>query len=213
MNADSIQMHCFVLGQWMTNCHVVAGADRRCWFIDGGFDPEPMIDFVQAEALDPQGVLLTHAHVDHIAGLSRFREIWPDLPILIHATERDYLGDPQDNLSAALATPIRAPEPTGILATDTVMTLADHAFAILHTPGHSPGGITLYAPDLGVAFVGDTLFNGSIGRTDFPHSDQEALMRSIHTSLMSLPDHTRVLPGHGPETTIGAERQSNPFLQ
>lgn len=213
LTSSSLEIHRFVLGPWMTNCYVVADNIGRCWIVDAGFDPEAMISFVQNAELAPQGIALTHAHVDHIAGLESCRAAWPGLPILIHEAERQSLVDPRENLSAALATPVVAPAATSILEPGGVIEMGGCPFTIHHTPGHSPGGVTLHAPDAGIAIVGDTLFAGSIGRTDFPHSDPEALMRSIQEVLIPMPDATRVLPGHGAETTIESERKNNPFLQ
>ncbi len=139
--------------------------------------------------------------------------VYPDLPILIHAAERDFPGDTTLNLSLYVGTPIVAPDPTATFAHDDTLTLGGLAFEVRHTPGHSPGGVTFYQPDHAVALVGDTLFAGSIGRFDFPTSDGPALIRSIHEQLLTLPDATRVLPGHGPETTIGRERAGNPYLR
>ena len=209
----------FILGPWQTNCYVLhqgAGTAERsapCWIIDAGFDPHELIQFIHRQHLEPQSVLLTHAHVDHIAGLEEIRGHWPTLPILIHEMESAFLGDPTLNLSSFIALPLHAPEPTGTLRHKENLTLAGKTWEVRHTPGHSPGGITLYQPEEGTAFVGDTLFNQSIGRSDFPTSDPAALMRSIREQLLSLPDATRVLPGHGFETTIGAERRSNPYIQ
>lgn len=204
----------FTLGEWMTNCYVIhAGNDAACWIVDAGFEPEALIEYIDAKKLEPQQLLMTHAHVDHIAGIDALRAKWPKLPILIHEAERAFLTDPMLNLSAFLATPIIAPEATGVLEHGQVIDLGGYRFELRHTPGHSPGGITFYQPDQKVAIVGDTLFAGSIGRHDFPTSNGPQLMESIRTQLMTLPDDTRVMAGHGPDTTIGAERASNPFLQ
>lgn len=203
----------FTLGEWMTNCYVVhCPGNAACWIVDAGFEPQTLIEYVVAKNLEPQHVLLTHAHVDHIAGLEQIRTHWPSVPILIHPDESAFLTDPMLNLSALLAQPVVAPAATGELTEGQSLTLGGHRFEVRHTPGHSPGGVTLYQADQKVAIVGDTLFAGSIGRYDFPTSDGEQLMESIRTQLMSLPDDTRVLAGHGPDTTIGDERETNPFL-
>ena len=211
--SESLRITGFPLGEWMTNCYLVAGPSGRCWLIDAGFNPRPMLDAVQQDGLTPERIILTHAHVDHIGGLAQVQERYPKLPILIHAAEREFPAEPALNLSIALDAPLVAPEPTQTIEHGQTLTLDGHTFEIRHTPGHSPGGITLYCETQGVALVGDALFACGIGRTDFPTSDHATLIDAIQSQLMSLPNATRVLPGHGPETTIGQERTSNPFLQ
>jgi glyoxylase-like metal-dependent hydrolase (beta-lactamase superfamily II) len=210
---DDLQIQCFTLGDWMTNCYLVVAPSGHCWIVDAGFRPAPMLEAISDQNLTPQCIILTHAHVDHIAGLSQVHQAYPKVPMLIHAAERAFLTDPMLNLSAALADEIIAPEATNTLQAGQTLSLDDFTFEIRHTPGHSPGGITLYDGKQGVALVGDALFAGGIGRTDFPTSDHNTLINAIESQLMSLPDQTRVLPGHGPETTIGQERVTNPFLQ
>lgn len=230
MNFPPLKIERFALGDWQTNCYVVypihprtretggafeggaSGGGPPCWIVDAGFNPQPMIQFIKSHGLEPQRVVLTHAHVDHIGGLAQVKQAWPDLPVLIHEAERTFLEDPTLNLSAFLDEPLYAPPATGTIRHGDVLELDELAFEVRHTPGHSPGGVTLYQAKAGVALVGDALFAGSIGRTDFPTSDHDALIRSIHQQLLTLPDGTRVLPGHGPATTIGRERASNPYL-
>ena len=218
--AESFPMHIqtFTLGEWMTNCFVLhedgeaAQGKRPCWIIDAGFRPEPMTAYIKKNELEPKAVLLTHAHLDHIAGLTALRMYWPDLPILIHQSEESFLVDPLLNLSVILEEPIIVPAATGFLTHGQEMTIAGRKCKLRHTPGHSPGGITFYFPDDKLAIVGDTLFAGGVGRTDFPTSDHDLLFKSIHDQLMTLPDDTTILPGHGPQSTIGQERKFNPFL-
>lgn len=215
---DRLHIECFALGPWMTNAYVIhrrggAVAGDACWIIDAGYQPQPMIDYLQRRNLVPSQVILTHAHLDHIGGLHALVEIWPRLPILVHRSEKEFLTDPMLNLSAMLDEELIAPPATGFLEHGQKLTLEPWTFEVRHTPGHSPGGITLYQLEHQLAIVGDTLFAASIGRYDFPTSDGRALLRSIQQQLMTLPDETRVLPGHGPETTVGQERQSNPYLQ
>jgi len=205
----SIQTFC--LGQWQTNCYVLS-VGRSCWIVDAGFDPEEMLSEIARRGLDLERVVLTHAHLDHIAGLELVRHHYPEVPIHIHADEQDFLTDTRLNLSAAFVDPVVAPEATDLMRHGNILTLGGFNFEVRHTPGHSPGGISLVQHQLRLALVGDTLFAGSIGRYDFPTSDGPLLMRSIQNQLLTLPDDTRVLPGHGPETTIGQERANNPYL-
>lgn len=211
----TLHIKSFCLGDWQTNCYVLHTLDRQgpCWIVDAGFAPAPMIDYINDRELNLEKILLTHAHVDHIAGLHDIRTALGSAPILIHPEERAFLTDTFLNLSAMTDTPIVAPDADGDLTPDTKLNLGDLPFEIRHTPGHSPGGVSLYQPHAKVALVGDALFAGSIGRHDFPTSDGPLLLQSIREQLLTLPDQTCILPGHGPQTTIANERQSNPFLQ
>ncbi|MEO1237456.1 MAG: MBL fold metallo-hydrolase, partial [Planctomycetota bacterium] len=196
----------FVLGPFQTNCYVVSAESGAAWLIDVGDSPGPMFEHVEAHGLTVEKIVLTHAHADHIAGLSEAAERFPDAPIYIHEAEQGFLTDTTLNLSAGFGMPVVAPEATDLMHDGDTMSLGPIDFEVRHTPGHSPGGVALIQPDAGLALVGDTLFAGSIGRFDFPTSDGPALLRSIHERLLTLPDTTRVLPGHGPATTIGRER-------
>jgi len=211
MPENPLKIQTFTLGQWQTNCYVLS-VGQSCWIVDAGFDPEPMLDAIDQQRLTVEKVVLTHAHLDHIAGLHAVRHRYTGVPILVHADEEDFLADTRLNLSAAIIDPVVAPEATDLMRHGEELDLNGLTFDIRHTPGHSPGGITLVQPENHLAIVGDTLFAGSIGRFDFPTSDGPRLMQSIQEQLMSLPDDTRVLPGHGPATSIGHERATNPYL-
>jgi glyoxylase-like metal-dependent hydrolase (beta-lactamase superfamily II) len=204
----------FPLSDWQTNCFVVhADNSKDCWIVDCGFEPAALLDYITDNNLKPVRIVLTHAHVDHIGSLEHIHDLWPDVPILIHEDEQEFLSNPVHNLSAFTGQPIIAPAATKLLKHGDILSFNDQEFEIRHTPGHSPGGIALIHHASNQAIVGDALFAGSIGRTDFPTSDVHQLMESIHTQLMSLPDDMKIYPGHGPTSTIGRERQTNPFLQ
>jgi glyoxylase-like metal-dependent hydrolase (beta-lactamase superfamily II) len=211
--SESLQIETFCLGEFMTNCYVVATDTGAAWVVDAGFGPESMLAYLREHQLRVEQVVLTHAHVDHIAGLAQVMREVGDVPILIHEAEKAFLIDTDLNLSIYMGQPIVAPEATGFVKQGDTLTLGSHEFEVRHTPGHSPGGICLYQAAHNVALVGDTLFNGSIGRHDFPTSDFDALQRSIREQLYTLPDDTRVLPGHGNPTTIGHEKSTNPFVR
>lgn len=204
----------FVLGPVQTNCYVVrAGPGKGCWIVDAGYQPGQLIAHIRREQLEPEAVVLTHAHADHIGGVREVLDAFPGTPLWIHEAERSWLGDPELNLSAMMDMSVTAPPPDAILTNGQELRLGDSRWRVLHTPGHSPGGITLHCPDAHLALVGDALFAGSIGRTDFPGSSFETLARAIREKLYTLPPDTKALPGHGPATTIGRERQSNPFVR
>lgn len=199
---------------FQTNGYVVrVPGDPACWIIDPGFDPDELIEHIRAQGLEPQAVLLTHSHCDHIGGLHEVRAAFPDVPILIHAAERDWLTEPMKNLSGAFGFPFFAPEATGTLEHGQTLELAGTTWRVAHTPGHSPGSVSFIHEPSKQAIVGDTLFAGSIGRTDFPGSSFEQLERSIRQEFYTLDDDTRVFPGHGPPTTIGRERKANPYVR
>ncbi|MBN2051624.1 MAG: MBL fold metallo-hydrolase [Spirochaetales bacterium] len=209
----TISVKAFSLGSWMTNCYVIFNrSTASCCVVDAGFDPEPMIDFILQEGLSCEKLFLTHSHLDHIAGVRQLLHAWPDMEVLIHSAEEDFLTDPVKNLSADIGMALTAPEATGALRHGDEVEASGLILKVLHTPGHSPGGICLYSREASIAFVGDTIFHGSVGRYDFPSSDGEALFAAIREHILTLPEETRIFPGHGPDSTVGHEKKTNPFL-
>jgi glyoxylase-like metal-dependent hydrolase (beta-lactamase superfamily II) len=211
------EIRVFPLGPFETNCYVVSGPDPKpgdpCWVADCGLEPRRLISAIESLGMEPEAVVLTHAHLDHIAGLFEFRRRFPRTPIWIHRAEEQWLTDPVLNLSGGYGIEITGPTPDRLLEHGQTLTLLGEMWEVRHTPGHSPGGITLYHAASGTAIVGDTLFAGSIGRTDFPGSDHATLARSIREQIYTLPEETLVLPGHGPTTTVGREKMSNPYVR
>jgi glyoxylase-like metal-dependent hydrolase (beta-lactamase superfamily II) len=214
-------IHTFTLGPFATNCYVVEtpGSEgvRRCFLVDASFEPDEMIDFVRDSGLQPEALILTHAHVDHMAGVDQFRQAFPGLPVYMHASETDWLTNPALNLSMLSGELITAaplsPHRDKTIGQGDVLTLCGLDWTVLHIPGHSPGSIALYNAASAITLSGDALFAGSIGRTDFPGSSPRQLAASIREKLYTLPEATTVYPGHGPTTTIGREKRSNPFVR
>jgi glyoxylase-like metal-dependent hydrolase (beta-lactamase superfamily II) len=203
-----------VLGDFQTNCYCVRPEEHsdRCLIIDPGLDAAPLVQFLEETGLEPEMIVLTHGHVDHVAGVEMLRRRWPSVRVAIHRDDAEMLTDPHRNLSMLAGTRVAARPPEIIFDKEGPLELVRMTFQLLHTPGHTPGGICLYSESEGLAFVGDTLFAGSIGRTDFENGSYEQLIKSIHTKLLTLPEQTRIYPGHGPITTIRNEKRFNPFL-
>jgi hydroxyacylglutathione hydrolase len=208
----------FPAGPWQTNCWVVApAAGEECIVIDPGHGAEQPLDGVLAEhRLRPVAVLLTHGHVDHtwsVVPVCGARGV----PALMHPADRGMLTEPASAIGAPPGTPILGrldwaePDDVRELRDGEVLTLAGLELKVDETPGHTPGSITFSSADR--FFSGDLLFAGSIGRTDFPGGSFEQMQASLVRVPLAMTDETVVHPGHGPDTTIGRERASNPFLQ
>jgi len=207
----------FPAGSFAANCYIVAlGPGQECLIIDPGQDSEAGIDEIVARyQLRPAAVLATHGHIDHIWAVTPVCGA-RNIPAYIHPADRALLTDPAKGLSLLagqqLFGGITFTEPDDVLELADGMTLdlAGVSLVVDHAPGHTPGSVTFRLPD--TMFTGDLLFAGSIGRTDLPGGDYQTILDSLARVCLPLPDETVVLSGHGPQTTIGAERASNPFL-
>jgi hydroxyacylglutathione hydrolase len=213
----------FPAGSFAANCYLVAPAPgEECVIIDPGQDAEPGIEeLLDRYRLKPIAVLLTHGHIDHMWSVAPVCGA-KDIPAYIHPDDRDLLTDPAKGISLLAkqqflgGMTFSEPDDVRQLADGEVIVMAGLVFTIGHTPGHTPGSVTFGTPaqgpdDAPALFSGDLLFAGSIGRTDLAGGDDAQMLRSLAKTL-TLPDATIVLPGHGPQTTIGTERASNPFL-
>ena len=198
------------VGPFSSNCYIVgAESAKEGMVIDPGDEAEVILGEVKDLGLEINSIILTHGHIDHIGALKEVKKA-TGAEVAVHTDEAESLKEQPLSKMLGLAYP-PPPPPDRLLQDGNSIDIGDLHFLVLHTPGHSPGGICLLGK--GVLFSGDTLFNLGIGRTDLPGGNYSQLMDSIHTRLMTLPDDTIVYPGHGPETTIGAERRGNPFLQ
>lgn len=197
-------------GAFVENCYLVIDeAAGECAVVDPGEGAGLILHKLGEAAVRPVAIWLTHAHVDHVLGVSRIASA-TGAPVLLHAADRP-LYDRVPQQAAAFGLRADAlPPPDGTWAHGDVARVGNLAFGVRHTPGHSPGSVSLVGE--GVVFSGDVLFQGSIGRSDLPGGDFDTLIGSIERELLVLPDSTIVYSGHGPHTTIGAERRTNPFL-
>jgi len=182
--------------------------------IDPGLEPGHILTYLDGHQLQLAAVVLTHAHGDHTAGTGSLLERFPESDVVAGRLEAPGLSDPAINLSAMFGFQLAIPEPTRLLDDGDRIELAGMPFDVLLVPGHTAGHIALVYPgDPALLFDGDILFAGGIGRFDFPGGDYDQLIAGIRDKLLALPDETILYPGHGPRTTIGQERATNPFLK
>ena len=214
MTAPHLLHEILPVGWLQCNCHVVADPDTSdAIVIDPGDEVERVQEVLCRHNLKVKYLVNTHAHIDHVGGLARLKEL-TGAPVLMHPDDL-WLYQNLAMQAALIGVPVpRLTEIDQMLRADDTVTWGRLSAHILHTPGHTPGSISLYLPSPDKRlFSGDTLFAGSIGRTDLWGGSFETILRSLHGELLALDDDTRVCPGHGPQTTIGEERQRNPFLQ
>ena len=202
-----------VVGMFASNCFIVGSeSDKKGIIIDPGADASAILDAVGQAGLTIELIVATHNHVDHVGALRQVKE-GTGAPYAVHEADAESLMPDVFGrmLGVMMSRSLKAPpKPDRLLRDGDVIEVGDLKLSVLHTPGHTPGGISLRGD--GLVFSGDTLFNFGIGRTDLSGGDYATLINSIATKLMVLPDETVVYPGHGPKSTIGAERRMNPFL-
>lgn len=200
------------VGSLGTNCYIIFDeATREAAVIDPGGSVEDITAVIKNEKLTVKYIINTHGHADHVYGNMRIKQA-TGAPILIHEADAGMLTSGQRNLSAFIGGSVSCgPADTLLKEGDVIKIAAGLELTVIHTPGHTPGGICLLTDN--VLFSGDTLFAESIGRTDFPGGSYSQLIKNIKEKLLVLDDAVKVLPGHGPDTTIGWERKMNPFIQ
>jgi hydroxyacylglutathione hydrolase len=196
--------------QFGTNSYLVEDETTHdAVVIDANLEPQEMVELVNSRGASVKAILLTHTDIDHVAGLPVLLAAFGSIPVAVHDAERHVISEGRP-LRREFGSPTGTVENVVSLAEGETFRVGSLAFEVLHTPGHSPGGVTLKIGDN--LFTGDALFAGSIGRSDFSNSDGSALLDGITTKLLSQPDDFVVHSGHGPVTTIGRERRTNPFL-
>ena len=195
------------VGMLAVNCYLLReSGGSSTLIIDPGEEPELILQTLREHSLQPMAILLTHAHVDHIRAVPALAAEC-GVPVFVHPDDRELYLSPANALPPWLPAAEEPPEPAA-----WPPSLAEFAFDIIHTPGHTRGGVCYYFAESGILFSGDTLFQGSIGRTDLPGGNLDCLLDSIRSKLMCLPAETVAYPGHGDATTIGGERAANPYV-
>ncbi|MFH1201329.1 MAG: MBL fold metallo-hydrolase [Candidatus Omnitrophota bacterium] len=201
-----MKLKTLVVGPIETNCYILSDeASHEAIIIDPGADSNAIRDYLKRNHLKPKFIVNTHGHIDHIGVDAQF-----NLPVYIHKSDRDYLDNDDKNLSNFLGIKGSAPIEIKTLEDHDTVAIANIKLEVIHTPGHTPGGISLRVDNM--VFTGDALFCSGIGRTDLPGASESQLIESIKNRLLVLPDDTVIFPGHGPSSTIGQEKKSNPLL-
>lgn len=209
----SIEIVCHPLGMTMTNAYLVGDSEtNEAVVIDPGWEGGNLLEEAKNRGWEIKQIWLTHGHFDHLGGVGEIANELQSVSVALHPDDR-WLWESKGG-AALFGVPEMdpGPEPSIDLTHGKVLKLGGHEFEVRHAPGHTPGHVMYYNEAANVMFCGDVIFRSSIGRTDLPKGDHATLINSIRTQVLTLPDETRLLNGHGPETTVGFERVYNPFL-
>lgn len=218
MNTSRLIVDIAVSAMFEQNCFIVRQeGSQECLVVDPGLDSEKIIELINKHELTVAAILNTHGHADHIAGNEAIKRHWPSAPLIIGRQDADKLTHPDKNLSAAFGFSLQSPPADRTVEEGDMVEAAGITLRVLEIPGHSVGHVVYHRqsqneePDQ--VFVGDVVFAGSIGRTDFPDGDTDTLLEGIRAKLYPLEDETVLYPGHGPQTTVGREKATNPFVR
>jgi len=216
MEFSKISVHPIVSNSFGQNAYIAHfGSRSDCFVIDPGFDPDKVIDYLETKKLVPLAILITHGHFDHIAGVDEIKQFRSDCWVGIGRDDADKLTDPKKNLSASFGFPAAVSSVDVLFDDGDKREIAGIPISVRHVPGHTAGHVVylIETDTKPILFTGDTVFQGGIGRSDFPDGNHRLLVDSIRRQILPLPDATVIYSGHGPKTTVGAERKHNPFLQ
>jgi glyoxylase-like metal-dependent hydrolase (beta-lactamase superfamily II) len=211
-----LKVQSFTFNPFQENTYIISNALNHCWIVDPGMfdtaETNALTNYINSNQLIPKAIINTHAHIDHILGVQALVDAYK-IPFSLHRSDTPVLNSALAS-AAMFGLPLAAvPQPDTYIDETKPLILGGDKLQVLFTPGHSPGSITFYYPEGRWAIAGDVLFSGSIGRTDLPGGDFNTLINSIRTQLFTLPADTTIFPGHGPSTTIDAEKKYNPFLR
>ena len=208
----AMHIETIVVGPYEVNCYILSQKDAaQAVVIDPGAETDVIVQYLRAERLAPAAYLLTHGHVDHIGGLEQMLAVLP-APVYLHADEKNWAFSKRNSLPPFYFPPSTPPADLHVVADGDEFNLAGIPFRVIATPGHTVGGVCYYVEQENALFTGDTLFQGTVGRTDLPGGDGRVLAQSLK-KLAVLPSVTRVYPGHGPETSIADERRHNVYFR
>jgi hydroxyacylglutathione hydrolase len=211
-----LQIAAFTFNPFQENTYVIINEKKECWFVDPGMQGEhevqQMLNFVTNEKLIPQQIINTHTHIDHILGIKALQDQYK-IPFGMHEKDMPVLHNAKGSAMMFGFELKEAPQPDFFIKEQEPLALGEDLLEVRFTPGHSPGSIIFYHAAGGWVISGDVLFQGSVGRTDLPGGNMDILMKSITEQMYTLPESTVVFSGHGPQTTIGHEKQYNPFIK